>query len=554
MSQLIDINGNPLKRDALREPQTAKLTSLHREFSGHPARGLTPAKLASILLNAEQGDLIAQSELFMDMQERDAHIFSEMSKRKSAVLIPDWTVEPPRNATAAEKADAEYAGEYLEDLENLEDLFKDLMEGLGHGFAPVEIDGWQMHGKEWFPKSFELRPQTWFQLAPDNQNELRLRGAMGGEELQPLSWITHRPRALAGYVARSGLYRVLAWPYLFKHYAVSDLAEMLEIYGLPIRLGKYPPGTAEHEKTTLLRAVMALGHSAAGIIPESMSIDFEKAAEGSSEPFLSMMHWCEESVSKAVLGATLTSNTSASGGGAHALGEVHNEVRMDLRDSDCKQLAATISRDLIWPVVMLNRGAKDPRRAPRLKFDLREPADLASLATALPSLVNVGFRIPLEWAQDKAGIPEPVGDEPILGTVTPTKDNQTTNNQGDNKKPETEKGIVDPAQPKAPKSEQVAEQAALTSMTPLAPAFSDQQQLDAAVNDIPAADTQAQSMAMLEPLIAAISAGKSEVELLGLLAEQFPNSDESELTDALHKMMFAADVWGRLFTAAEQVG
>ncbi|WP_250636879.1 phage portal protein family protein [Pseudomonas aeruginosa] len=81
-------------------------------------------------------------------------------------------------------------------------------------------------------------------------------------------------------MARSGLFRVLAWPYLFRHYATSDLAEMLEIYGLPIRLGKYPPGTADEEKATLLRAVTGLGHAAAGIIPETMAIDFQQAAPG----------------------------------------------------------------------------------------------------------------------------------------------------------------------------------------------------------------------------------------------------------------------------------
>ncbi|WP_430458703.1 hypothetical protein [Pseudomonas aeruginosa] len=44
-----------------------------------------------------------------------------MSKRKRAVLGLDWTIEPPRNASAAEKADAEYLHELLLDLEGIED-------------------------------------------------------------------------------------------------------------------------------------------------------------------------------------------------------------------------------------------------------------------------------------------------------------------------------------------------------------------------------------------------------------------------------------------------
>ncbi|MCS8229609.1 DUF935 family protein, partial [Pseudomonas aeruginosa] len=53
----------------LKEAQTAHLTSLHQEVAGHPSRGLTPSKLASLLDSAEQGDIVAQYELFEDMEE-----------------------------------------------------------------------------------------------------------------------------------------------------------------------------------------------------------------------------------------------------------------------------------------------------------------------------------------------------------------------------------------------------------------------------------------------------------------------------------------------------
>ncbi|MFP3599880.1 DUF935 family protein, partial [Chryseobacterium sp. SIMBA_029] len=61
---------------------------------------------------------------------------------------------------------------------------------------------------------------------------------------------------------------------------MRDLAEFLEIYGLPMRLGTYPGGATEDEKFTLLRAVMDIGHRAAGIIPQGMQIDFKEAAKG----------------------------------------------------------------------------------------------------------------------------------------------------------------------------------------------------------------------------------------------------------------------------------
>uniref|UniRef100_UPI0035A6DFD4 phage portal protein family protein n=1 Tax=Pseudomonas aeruginosa TaxID=287 RepID=UPI0035A6DFD4 len=47
------------------------------------------------------------------------------------------------------------------------------------------------------PLAFHHRPQSWFQLNPEDQNELRLRdNSPAGEALQPFGWIIHRPRAL----------------------------------------------------------------------------------------------------------------------------------------------------------------------------------------------------------------------------------------------------------------------------------------------------------------------------------------------------------------------
>uniref|UniRef100_UPI003CEA0882 phage portal protein family protein n=2 Tax=root TaxID=1 RepID=UPI003CEA0882 len=81
-----------------------------------------------------------------------------------------------------------------------------------HGYSAIEMD-WSLQGREWLPQAFDHRPQSWFQLSPDDQDELRLRdNSIAGEVLQPFGWIMHKPRSRSGYVARSGLFRVLAWP------------------------------------------------------------------------------------------------------------------------------------------------------------------------------------------------------------------------------------------------------------------------------------------------------------------------------------------------------
>jgi len=413
MVAIVDVHGNPIQLDEIKQdPQTAKVGHLHREFADHPSRGLTPNKLAMILAQAEQGDLKAQSDLFLDIEEKDGHVFAEMQKRRNAILNLDWDIVPPHNATAQEEKSTEMVKEVLQSID-LEDTLLDMTDAIGHGFSNIEIE-WELNQKMWMPAALNHRPPSWFQTSQDNQNEIRLRDQTGlGEVLRPFGWIQHVHRAKPGYVTRAGLVRVLAWPFIFKNYSVRDLAEFLEIFGIPVRLGTYPSGASDAEKYTLLNAVTSMGHNAAGIMPEGMSVEFKEAAKGNGEPFGIMIDWCERSQSKTILGATLTSQTD-SGSGAFALGDVHNEVRKDLRDGDAKQIAQSVTRFLVYPVVALNAGITDMRRCPRFMFDTQEFADLKVLSESVPKLVDSGVRIPVNWVNEQAGIPVPDDGEAVL--------------------------------------------------------------------------------------------------------------------------------------------
>lgn len=419
VSRILDVNGNPIQNEVLAEPQTSKIAWLNREFDAHPSRGLTPAKLARILEAAEQGDWRAQHELFMDMEEKDGHIFADMSKRKRALLTVEWDIVPPRGASAAEKTLAGYAKEVIQDIPDLSDVILDALDAIGHGFSCQEIE-WEMLGNEWVPKDIQHRPQTWFKTDYETRTQIRLRDmTLDGAELLPFGWIVHTHKAKSGYLARCGLHRTLVWPYLFKNYSVGDLAEFLEIYGLPLRLGKYQQGATDEEKNTLLQAVMSIGHDAAGIIPDGMLVEFIEATHASATPFEAMITWCERTQSKAILGGTLTSQGDGKSS-TNALGKVHNEVRRDLMVSDAAQLESTLTRDLVYPLLALNKGGVDDRRRlPKFKFNVSEAADLDLLGDALPKLVGAGMKIPVQWAHEQAGIPMPEGGEAVLVVATP---------------------------------------------------------------------------------------------------------------------------------------
>lgn len=418
--KILDQDGNPIDMAALREPQTeqagpnglAHTGWLKREFDAHPGRALTPQRLNNILQQAESGNLIAQLELADDMEERDGQIFSELAKRKGAVAGLQWDVEPPDDASPAEQAQADQVRDWIKTIPCFEeDVILEMMDAVLKGYKPIEM-WWELDQATLQPR-FEPRPQRWLCLDED-RDSLHLRDGRSpyGVELQPYGWLLHVHKSRNGYLARGSLARVLAWPYLFKHYAVRDLAEFLEIYGLPLRLGKYPAGASDDEKRKLLQAVVSIGHNAGGVIPQSMAIDFQSAAQGNEGPFKTMWDAMDAVESKIILGQTLTSSEGKSG--SQALGNVHNEIRLDILNSDAKRVAATLTQQLIKPLVLFNIAGADPRRLPRFCLDVPQPEDLQIYADALPKLAQAGMRIGVADMHRRLRIEEAEDGEDIL--------------------------------------------------------------------------------------------------------------------------------------------
>lgn len=428
---LLDKFKSLLKGNETEPTQTddAEVTATGRVLDDHPSAKITPSKLKQILEDAENGDIQAQHQLFMDIEEQDSSIAANIMTRKRSVLTLDWRIVEPRNATPAEEKLQAEIDELFYQYPNLEDLFIDLMDAVGHGFSALEIQWAQVNGK-WIPKGFKPCPQSWFKL--DKHDNLLLRTPTNpmGEPLRPFGWVVHRHKSRSTQLARDGLYRTLVWLYMYKHYSVRDFAEFLELYGMPIRIGKYGAGATTSEKRTLLRALADIGHNAAGIMPESMQIELHNVASAGAasgnNPFLQMVDWCEKSIARLILGQTLTSGADGKSS-TNALGNVHNEVRRDLMISDAKQIAQTITQQIILPYLQINIDPNiAPYRVPYFEFDTKEYEDLSVFADAIPKLTGIGVQISESWVRDKLGIPEPQEGELILSTPQSEKTDEKT--------------------------------------------------------------------------------------------------------------------------------
>jgi phage gp29-like protein len=127
-----------------------------------------------------------------------------------------------------------------------------------------------------------------------------------------------------------------------------------------------------------------------------------------------MIDWCERNQSKVILGGTLTSGADGKAS-TNALGNVHNEVRKDLRDGDIRQANTTLTRDLVFAVASFNGLAPGGlRRLPQFRLKTQEREDLTAFSQGLPPLVNMGVRPPVWWVHERLGIPTAQGNEPVL--------------------------------------------------------------------------------------------------------------------------------------------
>lgn len=501
---ILDHNGNPIKRKNTR-PETREIAvaTVRDKFTSYPSNGLTPERLARILREADQGDIYRQAELFEEIEEKDPHLFSIMQTRKNTVMGLDWEILPYSDETR-DRQIAEFIGDILNNHQDFEDATQDLLDAIGKGVSVVEIM-WELQSGKAIPSDFRWRHQKKFRYDElDNLRVLVDENLSTGIELPPNKFIVNTYKARSGSPSRAGVYRVCSWMYLFKNYTVKDWIAFAEVYGMPIRLGKYEPGTTKEERDILMQAVLQIGSDAAGIISKNTEIQFIEAIKADGDVFKNLAQFCNTEMSKAVLGQTMTSDIGD--GGSYAASKTHAEVRQDILEGDCKLLAKTIKRDLIRPLVLFNFG--DVSRLPYLKFHYEKPEDQEKEASKYKTLSEMGLPIATEHIYEKFGVPKPNEKQELL-------------------KPAISNLIASKAGSLKPPDEQNSQQA----IDDLADKMLKQGSL--VINKI------------LQPYLEAIENADSPESLKETLLAIYAKMDTSELQELVAQGVYTAELFGR---------
>ena len=467
--KLYDAYGREVDPAQLRDEQAAPTMAGVRNIYSmmHPSTGLTPEKLVAIQRQAEAGDPYLYLELAEEMEEKDLHYLAVINTRKQSVAGAEIIVTPASEADEDQRAADLVRDFVLGGALDLESALFDILDAVGKGFSATEII-WDTEGREWIPRRLVWRDPRWFMFDWISGEELLVRtlrnegpiaptasatttvwpqdspsprfanppaadaphyrgarryssvdeAARIGIQpltapLAPFKFIVHVAKAKAGLPVRGGIARAAGWSYLFKNYVLKDWVTFAEVFGQPLRLGKYSSGATEGDKQALLSAVANIGTDAAAIIPESMLIEFVEARQaGGVEVYERFCEYLDRQVSKAVLGQTLTTETPREGGGSRAAAQVHDAVRRDIMESDARRLGATLTRDLARPIVDLNLGPQ--RRYPRITLGLSADNDVKLFADMVAELADRGLQVSQRAVLRRLGLPEPEDGEPLL--------------------------------------------------------------------------------------------------------------------------------------------
>jgi phage gp29-like protein len=267
-----------------------------------------------------------------------------------------------------------------------------------YGFQPAEIlwgqDGREVYVDEILPK--DLR--RFFFVAGDRGYRLRMHDAekaqANGLVLPHRKFVVHRYASHPTEAPEGlGLGHRLFYPAWFKRQNIKFWLIFADKFASPTAIAKHGPGATADQKRELLEMLEALATDAGIVVSQDVMVEFIEAARSSTIAVYSeLAKFCDEEMSKAVLGETGTTDQSG-GGGSRARDEVANGIRLEIAKADADLLSGTLHRTLARWVTWFNFG--DRAAVPNIwrRFpELEDKRDLNALAQRDQIIVTMSGR------------------------------------------------------------------------------------------------------------------------------------------------------------------
>lgn len=389
-------------------------------YRRHVSDSLTFSQIKTLLRASESGDLATTLALFREMECKDPNLRSVANTRRAALTGADWNIvsAADKHQSIADRrladAAADYAREKLSELEEFTEVLEHLALAIGRGLSLAELV-WERGDLVAIHRVPDWRLRSDPQRADGVQ--IVVKDHPLGIDPGPYKAIVHMPESIAGFrPVECSILWSLAFLHLIKILALSDWAKFCSLFGMPFRWMTYRPAASATEKdeaVTMLKNMSAAGWA---LFSENVKLELQESSQRGTSPFADLMEWCGRQQAIAFLGGNLTSDTTG-GTGTFAAASVHNDVRLDLTQSDAQKEARTIRRDLLTPLVKFAFGENCP--VPYFERQIDEPIDRRAEAEVIAAAQRAGLEVPRDWAYETLQIPKPnAGDAVLEPSVT----------------------------------------------------------------------------------------------------------------------------------------
>lgn len=384
--------------------------------------------------------------VFQDMELKDDMISSTLETRKEGVLAKPRHVLPASDKRQDKKI-AEFVDETLNDFFNpiaaargdqstyfgFEAFLWELLDAVGKGVSIGEID-WEATSDRIYCENVIFHPQHIFSFSENSiaaystpsylgrqTGPLRLRSPIPGiknvgedGKLPRNKFVvgTYKPR----YSNRWGTPQLLKafWMSWFKRMGLKQMLRYVE-KGSGSVVARYPDGSVKAVQNQALEAAAAVTEEPYAALPSKFVIELLQHVRASigEAPKQLVDDLCNNGIARVILGQTLTSKGGEGGGGARALGDVHNQVRGEKIESDSKFLMQVVNRQLVYPIVFYNFGPT--AKLPTWGIQYNPKADLSADSIWHTRVVKqLGLPIAKKFFYGHYELPEPSEGEEVL--------------------------------------------------------------------------------------------------------------------------------------------
>jgi phage gp29-like protein len=346
---------------------------------------LTGSLIRNLCDDSRQGMTSPLTALYESMLEKDPAIAAHLQTRILSVLACNWSIQ------GSDQARVESVTEILQKA-SLHSLLHHLLDSFLFGYSGAAIL-WEKGGS--IGSFRHIHASNW---CFDRGGNPALRTLSGKENplssYHPRQFVFHTHKLHCGPCQLGGLLRPLLWLYFFKHYLLRDRARCLEKFGIPFLIARIREDDFENEdvRNSILNSLAKVGNDGAGVITEGSDLQILSPQSSGNSDYQSFLEYIDRLYALLILGQTASSSDST----GFSKGQIQENVRRDLLESDCLSLMETINEQIIAPLEYFRFGTQG---SVKFVMDYSMGESMEEKARIVHSLAQSGYRIREEWIE-----------------------------------------------------------------------------------------------------------------------------------------------------------